>query len=253
MKSWMVFLNKELTEQMRTYKTLIIGLILLLFGIMSPVMAKLMPELLSGMDLGITIQFPEPVVTDAYAQFFKNITQMGMIVVILVFSGVISMEKSKGTAVLMLTKQLSRSAFVLSKFFAAVLLWTVSFGLSSLVCFYYTQVLFPKTQVPGLVFSLFCLWLYVVIMISLTILSSTLFSNPYLCTFGAFAFWFLLMFTTYVPKFRNISPQVLSTWNMSLLTAVKVPGDLKLPIVIGLLLIFFTMLISCYVFKKQEL
>ena len=91
----------------------------------SPLLAKLTPELFSQIDLGLgaPLQLPDATFLDAYMQFFKNMTQICLIVLVLVLSGTIPHELKSGTAMLMLSKGLSRHGFILSKYAASLLCW----------------------------------------------------------------------------------------------------------------------------------
>ena len=51
MRGYLAFVKKELLEQVRTYKLLILLLVFFIFGMLSPLMAKLMPEILSQMPM----------------------------------------------------------------------------------------------------------------------------------------------------------------------------------------------------------
>jgi ABC-2 type transport system permease protein len=107
MKNYVAILEKELLESVRSYKLFIMLIVFFIFGIMSPLTAKLLPELLSSMvPEGITITLTEPAAIDSWMQFFKNVSQMGLIVMLLVFSGIIGVELSRGTLINMLTKGL---------------------------------------------------------------------------------------------------------------------------------------------------
>ena len=101
MKQTILFTGKELKELWKTYKFLILCAVLLLFGMSSPLLAKLTPELFSQIDLGLgtPLQLPDATFLEAYAQFFKNMTQICLIVLVLVLSGMIPHELKSGTAI----------------------------------------------------------------------------------------------------------------------------------------------------------
>jgi ABC-2 type transport system permease protein len=175
MTGYGAFVKKELLESWKTPRALVLLAVFFLFGMMSPLLAKLMPEIMSGVDLaGLVIQIPEPTVMDAYGQFFKNLTQMGMIVFLLVFGGMLSQEIARGTLINMLTKGLSRSAVILAKFSVSLLLWTVALGLACATTYGYTVWLFKDGTADNLLFALFCLWLFGAFILALILLSSTL-------------------------------------------------------------------------------
>jgi len=59
-------------------------MIFIIFGITNPLIAKLMPEIVGSLVTdGVVITLPEPTAYDAWAQFFKNATQMGLFVMVI--------------------------------------------------------------------------------------------------------------------------------------------------------------------------
>jgi len=95
-KGYFAFLKKEFFEYTKTYKLFIMLMIFIIFGITNPLIAKLMPEIVGSLVTdGVVITLPEPTAYDAWAQFFKNATQMGLFVMVILFSGVLSSELSK--------------------------------------------------------------------------------------------------------------------------------------------------------------
>src|SRR5690554_2518719 len=126
MRHYIAFLKKEMLESIRTYKLFIMVIVFSLFGVMNPLAAKLTPYLIETLiPEGNMINIPEPTALDSWAQFFKNINQMGLIVTLLIFSGILVNELSKGTLINMLTKGLSRKAVILSKYSSMVIIWTL--------------------------------------------------------------------------------------------------------------------------------
>jgi len=79
MKNSIRIFLKEVREFLRTYKIYTVPGILLLFGFASPILTKIMPDLLGNLagDMGITL--PEMSWIDSYDQFFKNVVQIGML------------------------------------------------------------------------------------------------------------------------------------------------------------------------------
>ena len=112
------FLRKELSEIRRTWRIWVIPGMLVFFGITSPIIAALTPALVQSMAAsqpGVVIQLPPPTARDAYGQFLKNLDQFVLIAVVITGAAVVSGERSSGTAILALTKPLSRGAFVVAK------------------------------------------------------------------------------------------------------------------------------------------
>ena len=115
------FLGKEIVELLRTWRLPVIGGVVLFFALTGPVLALLTPELLKSMQSsqpGVIIQVPEPIWRDAYAQWIKNLTQVVAFVTIIAAAGSVAGEVASGTAVLVLTKPVSRGGFVVAKVIA---------------------------------------------------------------------------------------------------------------------------------------
>ena len=136
MKAFWAFTKKELTEYYRTAKIMILMVVFLLFGMMNPVLAKFTPEIIKA--AGLDLNLPDPTAMDSWAQFFKNVGQMGLIIVVIVFSGIMANEFSKGTLINILTKGLKRKTVILSKFTVASCLWALSYLLCFVVTYFYT-------------------------------------------------------------------------------------------------------------------
>ena len=169
------FLRKELTEIRRTWRLWVIPGMLVFFGVTSPILAALTPALVESMAAsqpGVVIQMPPPTALDAFGQFIKNLDQFVLIAVVISGAGTISGERSSGTAILALTKPLSRGAFVVAKITSHVALLIVATALGTAACLGMTAVVFDGADAARLVTAV-ALWL---LYASLLIVVMTLFS-----------------------------------------------------------------------------
>ncbi len=144
------FLAKEFQEIRRTWRIWVIPGMLLFFAITSPIVALATPALVSslaGSQPGLVIKIPDPTAADAYGQFIKNLSQLVTIAIVIAGAGLVSTERSSGTALLVLTKPISRSAFVLAKLVAEVLLLTACTALATVMCVIVTRLVFPPTAI----------------------------------------------------------------------------------------------------------
>ena len=254
MRGFYAFTKKELLEQLRTFKWLIILSVFFLFGMMSPVMAKLLPDILSGMEVeGMVIKVPEPTALDAYAQFFKNFTQMGMLVVLLVFGGTLSGELSKGTLINILAKGLPRHTVLLSKYMAAVLLWTVGYLVAAATNYGYTAYLFKTTTVENLLFSLFCLWLFGCFVLALIILSSTIASGNFGGLILSAVALVVMLLLDIFPNTHRYNPISLASENLALLSGNVQTEELAIAVVITVILTVACLVAAIALFRKKKL
>ena len=254
MNGLIAFIKKEYLEQIRTYRMLIMISTFFLFGMMSPLLAKLMPEIISGMDMqGVIITVPPATVMDSYGQFFKNMNQMGLVVVLLVFGGILSNELIRGTLINMLSKGLGRHTVILAKYIAALTLWTVSYLLSCVVNQAYTAYLFDTTSVKNLIFSLFCQWMFGAFILALVFLSSTLTGGNFGGLILTAVFLGVLLILNVFPEMKEFNPVYLSSHNVELLAGSLSPNDVMLPLWITVVLTVGSIWTSIALFAKKKL
>jgi ABC-2 type transport system permease protein len=255
MRSCLIFTGKEIREHIRSYRLLILGIVFILFGIMSPATAKLTPEILKmvGTGSGISVTLPPVTVLDSYVQFFKNMNSIGVIIILLVFAGLVVDEKVKGSASLILTKNLSGPAFLLAKYAAAALLWTVIFAVGVLVCQGYTLWLFPGETAANLFLGFSSYWLYGLLLLAITTLASVLAKGHGLATLGAFAGWGLLLLSMIPAKIARYSPAALGSMNLPLIAGSTQSGDLLIPSLLALALILLCLGGAAWSLSRQEL
>lgn len=252
MRAFLAMNKKEFLESIRTFKLLIVVLVFLLFGMLNPVTAKIMPKILSSfLPEGMTVTLATPHAIDSWMQFYKNMSTQ-MILFIVVFSGIVANELSKGTLIHILTKGLSRKTVILSKFTAVVSMWTVSYLICFGTTFVYTMYLLPG-ELSNTVFPAFCMWLFGVLQISVMLLGGVLFGNIYgsLLLTGGFAG--LLMLLNIAPKFAEYSPYLLSSGSVSLLTMDAGVSDFYVSIGVTVALILLFLSGSLVSFDKRQL
>jgi len=249
------FLKKEFFEIIKTNKIIILPAIFIFFGLLSPLTAKYTPQILESVfkSYGMaSIEMKDSLFTDSYAQLFKNISQLCFII-ILVFAGTIVGEKVKGTVMLVLTKPVSRSNFIISKFIAAVSLYSISFLLACIACVYYTFLLFPEYYNSNLVLSLCTLWAFGAFFIAMTIFSSTITKSFTAASVLGIAGYLLVSGSTIIPYVRDYSPGILTSLGLDILTGKSAPTDLIAPLAVTILLAAAFIVGSVYVFKNQEI
>jgi len=219
MRGYIAFVKKEFMENTRTFKLLILLAVFFIFGMMGPIMAKLTPEILKSIDMqGMQFTIPEPTALDSYMQFFKNIGQMGLLILVLIFGGTLTSEYTKGTLINVLTKGLSRKSVIFAKYTVASILWTLGLLLSILTTYGYTVYLFPNEKVYNIVQSVGCLWIYGLFLLAVIIFASTLVENSYSCLLVTALIVIVLFTINIIPAVVPFNPVLLSSDNVSMLT-----------------------------------
>ena len=256
MKQYIAFTKKEFTESLRTYKFLIMTVVFLIFGIMSPLTAKFTPEILkaAGLDpsAAAALGLGEPTMIDSWAQFFKNTGQLGLLVAAIVFSGIMANEFTKGTLINMLTKGLNRGTVVLAKLTAAVTVWTLAYLLCLGTCRGYTAYYFEPVGLSNVFFSFFSLWLFGVLLIALLVFGGVAFKGILGSLLTAGGTVAVLSLINIVPKIQKFNPATLSGAGMALLTGQKALADVLPATILCGVLILLLAGASIWVFRKKQ-
>ena len=255
MRHFTAILKKELMEGLRSYRTLIMVLVFAFFGVLSPLTAKMTPEIISTFmpDEAKIIVMPDPSAIDSWAQFFSNVTQMGIIVMVIVFSGILANELTRGTLIILLTKGLSRISVILAKYTNMVLIWTISLLLCFVVNRGYTSYLFPDDTVANLAFAVFCLWLFGVFLLAVLLFAATLMKHSYSCLLITGSVVVALLLVSIAPAAQDYNPLSLASLNMRLLAESVQVQDLFWCIGISTAAVLTLLVGSVLVFRKKQL
>ena len=246
-------LRKELLEQWRSYRLLIVGVVLILFGIASPLLAKLTPELIKLVPEGESLAtlIPAPTAADAVAQYAKNMNQFGIVLALLVTMGAVAQEKDKGTAAMMLVKPMPRSVFLMAKFAALSLTFAVSIALAAIGSYVYTRVLFGALNAPAWLALNILLLIYVLVFVALTLLCSTLMRSAVAAGGLAFGTLIVLSILSALPAIAEVLPGQLIVWGTGLALGADIAAWPALGV--SLALIAISLVAAWLFFERQEL
>jgi len=154
MRGFIAFLEKELREIFRTWRIWVLPGIVLFFALSGPPLAAVTPQLIETLvpaeGTGVIIQVPDPTYVDAYLQWTGNLSEVVLIALIIIMGGMISSERKQGTAILVLTKPLSRTAFVLAKFVSNVKLLSGPVMVGALLTWGLTHAVFGEAPMGDL-------------------------------------------------------------------------------------------------------
>jgi len=212
-------LRKEWLEQWRTYRLLVVGVVLVVFGLLSPLFAKYTPEIIKLIPNGEAIAqlIPTPTAMDAVTQYIKNISQFGVILALLLTMGAVALEKDKGTAAMMLVKPLPRGTFLVAKFTALALMFAVTIAIAGAACYYYTWLLFSALDVPRWLALNGLMLLFVLVYVALTLFCSVVTKSQTVAGGLALCLLFILWLIGSIPGLGEYLPGQLIAWGGGLM------------------------------------
>jgi len=253
MSGFAVFAQKEAREFLRTWRIWVLPSILLFFALTGPVLAKFTPEIVSalGADQLNGLKLPTPTYLDAYAQWIKNLSQTALFALIIIYGAIISSERKSGTAVLVLTKPVSRTAFIMAKAVVHSAYLAVLVVAGTLVTWGLTAAIFG--QAPGsALWSSSLVWLvFGVLFIALmTLLSVLIGSSAGAAGVGIGAYALVSIAAIWKPL-GTYSPAALTKVTSSLLAGKDVA--VLWPVLTSLLLAAALFALAALTFRRSEL
>ncbi len=209
----LVFIKKELLDSKRNGKMLILGITFVLFGIMSPALAKLTPWIMEMYadqlaETGVVVGNITVDAVSSWSQFVKNIP-MAIIVYILVCGNIYTKEYQSGTLVLLLTKGLKRSEVVIAKAVFLLLGWTAGYFLVFGITYGYNAYFWDNSIMSNLCDIAVGWWLFGVFAVALTVFFSTLAGSSSGVMLGTLAGVVISYILSTIPKIAPYVPTTL--------------------------------------------
>lgn len=242
------FTHKELLETCRNYRLFIILLVFITFGFSNPIFAKLTPELLKT--TGFEISIPEPTAIDSWVQFYKNITTL-LVLYIILFSSSLPAEINGNSLINLVTKGLPRPIVILSKFTVISIIWLGSYYICFAITYFYTPLLLEGTLSNILIASIFPA-IFGILMISLSLFGAVITKH----TIGAI----LIPLITYIGmsllSIVDAANQYIPSLLISALTIISGENtvDFFIPATIeSILLTIILLIITINIFNRQQL
>jgi ABC-2 type transport system permease protein len=255
MEGFGVFARKELREAVRSNRLLVVAVVFVLLGIISPLTAKYTPELLKALgtsQTGVQITVPTPTVADAIAQYLKNVAGTGLFVALLLPMGIVAREKERGTAAFVLTKPLSREAFLAAKLVSLLVTLGVGVVLAAAAVYFYTAILFEPIAVGGFVACTLLILLSLVVYGLLTFLGSTI-ANSQLPAVGiGLAAWVVVSLVGVIPNAAQYTPGGLMDPASALALGTS-PAHLAVSVGANVALCVVVVAAAWVAFRRQEL
>ena len=256
MKQLSEFLKKEVLEQIRTGKFVIITILFCIFGIMNPAIAKLTPAMMSLLseqleESGLIVNDITVDASVSWQQFYKNMP-IALIIFIVLFAGILINEYQKNTLLNILTKGMSRYKIILSKTVILSILWTFGYFLSYGITYAYNAYFWDNKILYNIGFCAFCtyfagLWLISLIPLASSIAKSV--SIVMLTCGGAYIVSYLI---SMLPKASKYMPTHLMDF-APLLSGVLKSSDYITAIIVTSVLILFNIILSILLFNKKQI
>jgi ABC-2 type transport system permease protein len=247
-------LRKEWLEQVRTRHLLVLCVVFLFFGILSPLTARYMGEIIAMMSEsmdGMVIQLPEPSMRESVVQYIANLAENFPLAIILVAMGCVVAERERGTLAMLLARPVSRAHVILAKYLALLGVLLLALAIGALGAGYYSWVLFDGP--PAVDFLLLNLAgaLYLAVILALTVLASTLARSTVVAGALSLGLWLALSLIGSLPRLSDWLPPALVSHAAELGLGAR--PEVWLAVLVSLAVIAASLAGAWLTLRRQEL
>lgn len=249
-----MFARKEALEIFRTWRIWVLPSIVIFFALTGPPLARFTPELINalvGDQLG-QIRIPPPTYLDAYGQWIKNLSQIAVFALVIIYGGLVSSEVKGSTAVFVLTKPVSRTAFVIVKavIHSAFLVLILTVG--TLITWGITAAVFGEAPGSAL-WNSALLWLVLgVLFVALMTVLSVLISSAAGAAGAGLGAYVLLSVGAIWKPLNSYSPAGITGQATSIAAGTEVPSSFW-PVTTSLVLSMALVWLAAMLFRRKEL
>ncbi|XUW99844.1 MAG: ABC transporter permease [Dehalogenimonas sp.] len=253
MNGFKTLLFKELKEQFRTYRLLIVSGVFLFFGLSTPLLLKYLPEIikLSGQDI-TGIPLPVPTALESLTEYSGTALQIGLLVVVLITMGAIAGERSRGTAVMTLSKPVGIGAFVTAKLVAISSTFIAGLTLGAIGAYGYTVILLGDANLGGFIGQTLLLAVFMVFCVATTLVFSAIFRNSLAAGGISIAVLITGAAITQIPWVGRVIPNSLTSWGNHLV-AGQSDGTEWLALAVTVALIGLGAYLATAILRRKEI
>jgi len=205
--------RKELSQQIRTHRLMIVAVVFFIFGLGTPLMLHFLPDLVPAEEM---FELPEFTAADAVQGYIDTFGQVGLLAAILVAMGAVAKERESGTAAMTLSKPISTAAFVVAKLAALASVFLVAVIVGGIGCYVYTLVIFGDPGAGNFVLASAIGGCYLLVCLAATLMFSSFFRSQMAAGAVALVFLLTLTMTAGLSVMKDYSPGALLNWASAL-------------------------------------
>ncbi|MCU0507336.1 MAG: ABC transporter permease [Anaerolineae bacterium] len=249
-----ILLAKEWREGWRTWRIIILIVVMAVAGLISPLLAYLTPQLfrlIPDLPAGFSQMIPDPSVADAVGQYVKNVTQFGLLLLVVLTAGSIAAEKERGTAAMLFARPVRRTNAVLARWIVWALVVAGGLLIAGALALAYTTILFELMPVGKFLLLNALMLLSFLPYLSLALLASALARSQAAAYGYAFIALFVLIILGSLPRIGEFTPNYLPAWGAGIVlgqTATAWPA-----LIVSVAIIVVALVAACVSLERQEL
>ncbi|MDH3194056.1 MAG: hypothetical protein OEY55_10500 [Acidimicrobiia bacterium] len=131
----------EWLRLVRTKRLITLAFAYLFFGLLGPISARYMGEIVAQFGEGVTVSFPDPTPADGITQYVGNASQVGVLVGVVVAAGALCLDATPEIGTFFRTRVPAMARILLPRFSLTAAALVIASALGTLAAWYETEVL----------------------------------------------------------------------------------------------------------------
>lgn len=162
MNSWRL----EWLRITRTPRAIALGGTYLLFGLLGPVTAKYLQDIVNRVQSGVQVIIAQPTPKDGIANYISQISQTGLIVVIVITAGALTFDARRGLSFFLRTRTSNMWQLIAPRFTVNATAAVSAYTLGTLAAWYETALLLGSPPPGAMLAGLACGSVYLIFAVS---------------------------------------------------------------------------------------
>lgn len=242
----------ELLRLWRTGRIWILLGIHVLFGVVGPLGARYLPEILERFGGGIEVVVPTPTALDGMGQFASNAGQLGLLAVLAVTAAALAFDARPEWAAFLRTRVGSVRELVLPRVVAAAAAAASSFAVGSVVAAVLTGALIAPVPVGDLVLGIVLAGVYLAFAVAVVAVAASVARQTMSTVLLAVGVLLVLPILQLLPVIEDWVPSRLLGATTALLAGAG-PGDLVPALVVTVVLVPVLVAVAVQRLEHREL
>ena len=168
----------ERLRMTRTPRAIALACTYLFFGLLGPVTAKYLQDIVNRFQSGVQVILAHPTPKDGIANYISQISQTGLVVVIIIAAGALTFDARPGLSAFLRTRTTSMWQLIAPRFTVNAAAAVAAYTLGTLAAWYETALLLGPPPPEAMLAGLLCGSVYLVFAVSVATAAASLARSP---------------------------------------------------------------------------
>ncbi|MFC7685030.1 ABC transporter permease subunit [Ureibacillus sp. GCM10028918] len=223
MNTSLLLIRKEFVQMVRDYKMIWLPIVFVFLGCTQPIVTYYLPNILEALGGGQGITIDSSLISQKGGEVLAStlgsqFDQLGIIILVITFMGIIQSDKSNGMLAFILTRPVTIISYLNGKVVSNYLIAVLSVSIGFFVSYLYVNYLFTEVAFYHMMIALLLYLLWVLFIVSFTMMVSAIFRSQGMIALISIIFLIgCRIIVNLIPKIDFINPASLSKHAMEVL------------------------------------